>query len=87
MFESPLDAYLIFLYDHPQSADVLLPAWQVACPFVEAQLQTATRVPKKVDEKHELSRRGQDSGARMRAARDSKSAIVITYIDICISNQ
>ena len=50
-------------------------------PLIEARLQTATKVPKEIDEKHELSIGCHGSGARMRAARDSKSAIAITYID------
>jgi len=41
-------------------------------------------VPKEIDEKHELSKRWRDSGARMRAARAPESMIMISYIDIHI---
>jgi hypothetical protein len=84
MFESRFDAYLNFLYDGPVCGNVVLLAWQVACRFVGAPVRSATKVPKEIDEKHELSRRCRDSGARMRAARDPKSMIIISYIDICI---
>jgi len=80
MFESRLDAYLIFLYDGPQFADGALPAWQVAWHHVGPRVRSATKVPKEIDEKHELSRRCGDSGARMRAALDSKPSIVTGYI-------
>src|SRR5208282_4049281 len=53
-------------------ADVPLLAWQVACHFVGTVVRSATRVPKEIDEKHELSRPCRDFGARMRAALNSK---------------
>ena len=81
MFGSRFDAYLNFPYDGPLCADVVLLAWQVARCFVGQPVRSATKVPKEIDEKHELSIGCHGSGARMRAARDSKSAIVITYID------
>ncbi|MGB9431923.1 MAG: hypothetical protein WBQ89_06760, partial [Candidatus Acidiferrum sp.] len=68
MFESRFDAYPIFLYEGPLC--------RVACHFVGAPVRIPTRVPKELDEKHELSRRCRDSGARMRAVLDSKSTIV-----------
>jgi len=80
MFESSFDAYLIFLYGGLRCADVPLPAWQVACHFVGPPIQTATIVPKKTDEKHELSRRRRDSGARIRAVLDTKWTIVTGHI-------
>jgi len=87
MFESRFGAYLIFLYDGPLCAEVSLLAWPVACRFVGPPIRSATKVPKEIDEKHELSRRCRDSGARMRAALDSKSISMTSYIDIYIPNQ
>jgi hypothetical protein len=46
-----------------------------------AGVRSATKVPKEIDEKHELSKRWRDSGARMRAARAPESMIMISYID------
>jgi hypothetical protein len=69
-----------FRSDGLRSADVLLLARQVV-PFVEPPVRSATKVPKEIDEKHELSRRCRDSDARMRAARAPESMIMINYID------
>ena len=38
-------------------------AWQVASPSVGTAVRSATRVPKEIDEKHELSRPCRDFGA------------------------
>jgi len=44
-------------------------------------------VPKEIDENTSFRGRCRDSGARMRAARDPRSMIMISYIDIYPSNQ
>ena len=80
MSESRFDAYLIFLYDGLRCADVPLPNGRSRAISLDRRVRSATRVPKEINEKHELLRPCRDSGCPNAGTVDGQSSTAIGYI-------